>query len=80
MNEAAKLTRLNAIIPVFVSISDRNWAQFKQLEREFAGLHGVETWADVLNFRIMPALDGKAKTWLLVQKCSQGIRSVRKIS
>lgn len=59
---------------------DRNWAQFKELEREFAGNHGVETWADVLNFRIMPALEPEAKTWLLVQRCSQGIKSVKKIS
>lgn len=65
---------------VLGAISDRNWAQFKQLERGFAGLHGVETWADVLNFCIIPALDSEAKTWLLIQRCNQGIKSVKKIS
>ncbi len=80
MSETATLIPLNAFIPVFGAISDRNWVQFKVLEREFAGNHGVETWADVLNFRIMPALEPEAKTWLLVQRCSQGIKSVKKIS
>lgn len=80
MSEAATLIPLSAFIPVFTAISDRNWSRFKELEREFAGNHGVETWADVLNFRIMPALEPEAKRWLLVQRCSQGIKSVKEVS
>jgi hypothetical protein len=80
MSEAATLTPLSAFISVFTAISDRNWTQFKEIEREFAGNHGVETWADVLNFRVMPALEPEAKKWLLVQRCSQGIKSIKEIS
>jgi hypothetical protein len=80
MTETATLLPLSTFIPVFEAISDRNWLQFKELERVFAASHGVETWADVLNFRVMPALEPEAKRWLLIQRCSQGIKSVKKIS
>jgi hypothetical protein len=80
MTETATLLPLSTFIPVFEAISDRNWLRFKELEREFAGNHGVETWADVLNFRIMPALEPEAKKWLLVQRCSQGIKSVKSVA
>ena len=56
---------------------NRNWLRFKELELEFADNYGVETWADVFNFRVMPALEPEAKRWLLIQKCSQGIKSVK---
>jgi len=77
MTETATLLPLSTFIPVFEAISDRDWLQFKKLERALTGNHGVETWADVLNFRIMPALEPEAKRWLLVQRCSQGIKSVK---
>jgi hypothetical protein len=79
MTETATLLPLSTFLHIFTAISDRNWQHFKQLEREFAGNHGVETWADVLNFRIMPALEPDAKTWLLVQRCSQGIKSIKSL-
>jgi hypothetical protein len=72
MTEAATQIPLSAVIPIFAAISDRDWERFKQLEMEFANNHGVETWADVFNFRVLPALDKETKTWVLVQKCSKG--------
>ncbi|WYL99892.1 MAG: hypothetical protein ACSI46_29975 [Gloeotrichia echinulata DVL01] len=77
MTETATLIPLGTVIPVFTAISDRNWLRFKELELEFANNHGVETWADIFNFRIIPALEPEAKKWVLVQKCSQGIKSVK---
>jgi hypothetical protein len=72
MTEAATQIPLSAVIPIFAAISDGDWERFKQLEMEFANNHGVETWADVFNFRVLPALDKETKTWVLVQKCSKG--------
>ncbi len=80
MTETATLLPLSTFIPIFAAISDRNWLQFKELERAIALDHGVDTWADVLNFRIMPALEPEAKRWLLVQRCSQGIKSVKTVT
>jgi hypothetical protein len=77
MTETATLLPLKTFLPVFEAISARDWLQFKQLERAIAGTHGVETWADVLNFRIMPALEPEAKRWLLVERCGQGIKSIK---
>ncbi|WP_414552586.1 hypothetical protein [Anabaena sp. CCY 0017] len=77
MTETATLIPLTTFIPIFTAISDRNWLRFKELELEFADNYGVETWADVFNFRVMPALEPEAKRWLLIQKCSQGIKSVK---
>ncbi|RUS93161.1 hypothetical protein DSM106972_097130 [Dulcicalothrix desertica PCC 7102] len=72
MTETAAVIPLSTVIPMFNAISDRDWSRFKELEYEFANNYGVETWADVFNFRIMPALEPEAKTWILVQKCSKG--------
>ena len=72
MTEAATQIPLSTVIPVFAAISDRDWERFKELELEFANNYGVEIWADVFNFRILPALDKETKTWVLVQKCNKG--------
>jgi hypothetical protein len=72
MTEAATKMPLSTVIPMFNAISNRDWSRFKELEFEFANNYGVETWADVFNFRIMPALEPEAKRWILVQKCSKG--------
>jgi len=77
MTETATLMPLSTFIPIFTAISDRDWVRFKELEVSFANAHGIETWADVFNWRIMPALEPEAKRWLLVTKCSQGIKSVK---
>lgn len=74
---AIDLKSLPWLLPVLTAISDRDWVRFKELEVSFANAHGIETWADVFNFRIMPALEPEAKRWLLVTKCSQGIKSVK---
>lgn len=77
LTQTATLMPLSTFIPVLTAISDRDWVRFKELEISFANAHGVETWADVFNWRIMPALEPEAKRWLLVTKCSQGIKSVK---
>jgi hypothetical protein len=86
LTETAALIPLNTFIQVLTAISDRealpptadrDWIRFKDLVVSFATAHGVETWADVFNWRIMPALEPEAKRWLLVTKCSQGIKSVQ---
>lgn len=77
LTQTATLMPLSTFIPVLTAISDRDWVRFKELEVSFANAHGIETWADVFNWRIMPALEPEAKRWLLVKKCSQGIKSVK---
>jgi hypothetical protein len=79
MTETATQIPLSTVIPIFAAISDRNWVKFKELELEFANNHGIETWADVFNFRVLPALDKETKTWVLVQKCSKGY-TVREVA
>jgi hypothetical protein len=77
LTETAALIPLSTFIQVLTAISDRDWVRFKELEVSFANAHGIETWADVFNWRIMPALEPEAKRWLLVTKCSQGIKSAK---
>lgn len=72
MTEAATLVPISQLTPMFSAIGDKDYSEFKKLELDFADEHGVETWQDVFNFRVLPALDKKAKSWLLVQKCSKG--------
>jgi hypothetical protein len=72
MTETATQIPLRAVMPMFAAISDRDWERFKELEVEFANSHGIEDWADVFNFRILPALDKESKRWFLIQKCSKG--------
>ncbi len=68
------------LIPMLTAISERNYTRFQELEQEFASLHGVETWQEVFNFRVLPALDKPASQWLLIQWCSKGIVSVKDIT
>ncbi|RUS95219.1 hypothetical protein DSM106972_090960 [Dulcicalothrix desertica PCC 7102] len=77
MSETATLVPLTDLMPIFAAIGERNWARFKELEREFASKHGLEVWEDVFNFRLKPALDKESDRWLLVQWCSAGIKSVK---
>lgn len=72
MTEAATLVPISQITPMFTAIGDKDYLEFKKLELAFADQHGLETWQDVFNFRVLPALDKDAKSWLLVQKCSKG--------
>ncbi len=80
MSETATQIPISAIIPMLTAISDRYWEQFKTLEINFAQEYGVEVWEDVFNFRLLPALDKESNRWLLVQKCSQGIISVKNVA
>jgi hypothetical protein len=80
MSETATQIPITAIIPMLMAIGDRSWQQFKALEINFAQEYGVEVWEDVFNFRLLPALDKESNRWLLVQKCSQGIISVKNVA
>jgi hypothetical protein len=77
MGETATQIPLSTVIPMFMAISDRNYERFNCLEWDFTNIHGVEVWQDVFNFRVLPALDKDSKKWLLIQKCSTGIKSVK---
>lgn len=79
MTEAATLVPINQLTPMFAAIGDKDYSEFKKLELHFAEQHGVKTWQDVFNFRVLPALDKEAKSWLLVQKCSKGY-TVREVA
>lgn len=57
------------IIFFLSAINDRNWNQFKALEKSFVDKHDVETWEYVLNFQIKPVLDKDSDRWLLIQWC-----------
>lgn len=80
MSETATQIPITAIIPMLTAIGDRSWQQFKALEINFAQEYGVEVWEDVFNFRLLPALDKESNRWLLVQKCSQGIISIKNVA
>ncbi|MFM6685332.1 MAG: hypothetical protein ACKPH9_04760 [Dolichospermum sp.] len=77
MSETATQVPINTIVPMLTAISDRNWEQFKKLERDFVNQYDVDVWEDVFNFRLKPALDKDSDRWLLVQWCSTGINSVK---
>lgn len=79
MSETATLVPITTVITMLIAISERNWARFKELEAEFVKEHGIETWEEVFNFRVKPALDKDSDRWLLIQWCSAGIKSVEVI-
>ena len=64
---------IKAIAPFFVAIGNRDWEEFKQLEKNFVAQHGVEAWQEEFNFRIKPALDKESDRWLLIQWCGGGV-------
>lgn len=72
MTETATQIPLTALLPMLTAISERDYPHFKELEIDFASIHGVEVWEDVFNFRLKPALDKDSDRWLLIQKCSKG--------
>jgi hypothetical protein len=77
MSETATQVPITTIVPMLTAISDRNWEQFKKLERDFVNQYGVDVWEDVFNFRLKPALDKDSDRWLLIQWCNKGIKSVK---
>jgi|GEM_PF-512862 len=70
---------VSELITMLTAISNRNYAQFRQLESAFVSRYGVEVWQDFFNFRLLPGLDKPSSNWLLVQFCSAGIVSVKKV-
>ena len=64
---------IKAIAPFFVAIGNRDWEEFKQLEKNFVAQHGIEAWQEEFNFRIKPALDKDSDRWLLIQWCGGGV-------
>ncbi|WP_026104272.1 hypothetical protein [Anabaena sp. PCC 7108] len=74
---AATQISISIIIPMLISINDRDYLQFKELEKAFVTENNVEIWQDVFNFRILPALDQQSKKWLLQAWCGEGIASVK---
>jgi hypothetical protein len=77
MSETATQVPITTIVPMLNAISDRNWQKFKSLEADFVSQYGVDVWEEVFNFRLKPALDKNSDRWLLIQKCSTGIKSVK---
>lgn len=74
---AATQISISTIIPLLIAINDRDYLQFKELEKTFVAQNNVEVWQDVFNFRILPALDQQSKKWLLEAWCAEGIVSVK---
>ena len=72
MTELAAQVPTSTVISMLSAINVLNYSEFQKLELEFIENYGVETWEDVFNFRVMPALSKASKQWLLVQKCSKG--------
>ena len=80
MSNTPEKVAVSEIIPFLSAICDRNWEQFKALEKSFVYKYSVEIWEDVFNFQIKPALDKDSDEWFLIQKCSKGIKSVKIIN
>jgi hypothetical protein len=88
MSTVATQIPITTIVPMLTAISEllaaalryRNWQQFKNLEVNFVSQYGVDVWEEVFNFRLKPALDKDSDRWLLIQKCRQGIKSVKTVA
>ncbi|MEM1394932.1 MAG: hypothetical protein AAGG00_16905 [Cyanobacteria bacterium P01_H01_bin.150] len=72
MTELATQVPTSTVISMLSAINDENYSEFKKLELDFVEKYDIETWEDVFNFRLMPALSKASKQWLLIQKCSKG--------
>ena len=72
MTETATQIPTSTVISMLSAISNEDYSEFKKLELEFVENYSIETWEDVFNFRVMPALSKDSKQWLLIQKCSKG--------
>jgi hypothetical protein len=78
LSELATQIPTSKIVSFLSAIDNEDYSEFKKLELEFCSSYSVETWEDVFNFRVMPALSKTSKRWLLVQKCSKGY-TVKKV-
>jgi len=80
MSEAVSIISVVELIPMLSAIAQKNWARFKELEKEFVAQHGVEEWEEFFAFRLKPVLDKDSDRWLLIQWCSKGIKSVKEVT
>jgi hypothetical protein len=80
MSETAVQVPVTTVISMLVAIAERNWQQFKNLEFSFVDRYGIDVWEEVFNFRLKPALDKDSDKWLLIQKCSTGIKLVKQVA
>ncbi|BAY87917.1 hypothetical protein NIES267_74410 (plasmid) [Calothrix parasitica NIES-267] len=80
MAESLTVKPISVVAPIFTAIGNRNWEEFKRLEKDFVDQYGVEAWEYEFNFRIKPALDKDSDRWLLIQWCSGGIVSIKHIA
>ncbi|MBD2292217.1 hypothetical protein H6G06_01655 [Anabaena sphaerica FACHB-251] len=76
---AATQIPVSKIIPMLMAINERDYLQFKKLEKTFVTQHSVEVWQDIFNFRLLPALDQQSKKWLLQAWCSEGMVSLHDV-
>ncbi|MFO5494853.1 MAG: hypothetical protein ACLBM6_20480 [Cuspidothrix sp.] len=80
MSEATLSISITELIPMLTAIAERNWEKFKEVEKQFVIKHGVEAWEEFFAFRLKPALDKDSDRWLLIQWCSQGIKSIKTVA
>ncbi|MBE9233881.1 MAG: hypothetical protein ACLBM1_09250 [Cuspidothrix sp.] len=80
MSEATLSISITELIPMLTAIAERNWERFKEVEKQFVIKHGVEAWEEFFAFRLKPALDKDSDRWLLIQWCSQGIKSIKTVA
>lgn len=80
MSEATLSISITELIPMLTAIAERNWERFKEVEKLFVTKHGVEAWEEFFAFRLKPALDKDSDRWLLIQWCSQGIKSIKTVA
>jgi len=71
------MSELELINRMLIAIAGQNWGQFKELESEFVSDYDIGTWEDAFNFQLLPKLTDESKKWLLIQKCSLGIKSIK---
>lgn len=76
---AATQIPVSTIIPMLMAITERDYLQFKDLEKTFVVQYSVEVWQDVFNFRLLPALDQQSKKWLLQAWCSEGMVTLQDV-
>jgi hypothetical protein len=50
MSEATLSISITELIPMLTAIAERNWDNFKEVEKQFVSRHGVEAWEEFLLF------------------------------
>lgn len=55
---------LSKLIVMLTAVNNRDYFQFRQLEKSFVAQYGIEVWESFFNFRLLPALDQPSSNWL----------------